>query len=201
MPFLDPEDGADLPDELVDVRPSLALVRRFVETARHCPWFTALGNPPGRTVHTVARRYLDNLGFPDVTLTPLSTWDDATDAAQSLDWDTASWEAEEQLRAALTAEAVDLLGEEALDVALTYVASEVTAPIRLGVDTAAGLWNVRDTGIVNAAAGAAVQACHLAALSLVVGQADPDHPFTAKFELFEAGRWPVGIAGSSFNLF
>ena len=35
---------------------------------------------------------------------------------------------------------------------------------------------------------------------------DPDfeadaHAFAAKFQLFEFGRWPVGVTGSSFNLF
>ena len=51
----------------------------------------------------------------------------------------------------------------------------------------------------------AVEAAHKAALVLIAA-ADPafdadDHPFTAKFRLFEFGRWPVGLIGSSFNLF
>ena len=28
-----------------------------------------------------------------------------------------------------------------------------------------------------------------------------DHPFSLKYQLFESGRWPIGIAGSSFNIF
>ncbi|MEL6363066.1 MAG: hypothetical protein AAFR21_18520, partial [Pseudomonadota bacterium] len=55
------------------------------------------------------------------------------------------------------------------------------------------------------AVGAAVQASHQAALALLAS-ADPDfeaegHPFAAKFQLFEFGRWPVALIGSSFNLF
>jgi hypothetical protein len=31
--------------------------------------------------------------------------------------------------------------------------------------------------------------------------AGEDHAFVYKFRLFERGRWPISIAGASFNLF
>ena len=62
--------------------------------------------------------------------------------------------------------------------------------------------NVADEEILRAAMGAGVQICHLAALVLLSGHEDlEDHPFFHKFRLFEAGHWPIGIAGSSFNIF
>jgi hypothetical protein len=202
MTFEDEPDvtGEEL-DDILEEFPQLSLIRPFVETARKCAWFTGLGTPIGDGVRSKARAYADGLGFPEVELAPLANWEDATDAAVSLDLDTPSWEAEEQLRAGLTMECIDTLGEEAIEVAATYVSSQVTPPITLGARTTADLWSVRDQNLINAAVGAGVQTCHLALLSLLAGQATPDHPFTAKFELFEAGRWPIAITGNSLNLF
>ncbi len=54
--------------------------------------------------------------------------------------------------------------------------------------------------LLKAMVGSAVQACHQAALVLASGTED-DHPFTAKFGLYESGRWPISISGSSFNIY
>ncbi len=201
--FDDADEGPDAETvaDILEAHPGLGLIRPFIAAARNAPWFTALGEPPRRTIRTLAQRYMDGLGFPDITLTPLATWEDAADAAVSLDWDTAAWEAEEGLRAALTTEVLDQIGEDAFEIAMTHLAAEVTPPIRLAAGTNAGLWNMRDIAAINAAVGSAVQTCHLAALTLIAGEADEDHPFMAKLALYEAGRWPVGITGASFNLF
>lgn len=181
--------------------PGLALVKPFARTAARCPWFSALGEVPTDAVRDAARRYMDGLGFPDAEVSRLMTWEDAGNAATIYEMDTASWEAEEQLRAALTGELVDQIGEDTLGMALTYVASQVTPNITARMEAVAALWEVRDAALMNAATGSAVQMCHLAALSLLAGAADAHHPFTAKFELYEAGHWPVGITGLSLNMF
>ncbi len=49
-----------------------------------------------------------------------------------------------------------------------------------------------DPGLAKAAAGAASQACHQAALASLAA-AGPTHAFALKFRLFAAGRWPLGI--------
>jgi hypothetical protein len=59
---------------------------------------------------------------------------------------------------------------------------------------------IADPALARAAAGAATQACYLAALAAAAA-AVPDHPFLAKFRLFEAGRWPLGIVAGRFHLF
>ena len=51
------------------------------------------------------------------------------------------------------------------------------------------------------ATGAAVQTCHQAALLLAAQGGAPDHPFALKLQLFEHGRWPLGIVGMSLNIF
>ena len=65
---------------------------------------------------------------------------------------------------------------------------------------AAGQSGVVDPALVRAAAGAATQASYQAALVLAAGE-DAEHVFAIKYRLFEAGRWPLGIAGMTFNLF
>jgi hypothetical protein len=105
----------------------------------------------------------------------------------------------------LTARALDLLSEEALSIAMTLIADRVSIPAREAMEQASFIWDVEDEAQQQLAVGAAVQAAHQAALVLVAA-ADPafeaeDHPFRAKFRLFEFGRWPVGVIGGSFNLF
>ncbi len=204
-PYTSGEAPAPLSDEdlqdLIEDHPRLTLIRPFVETLRRTAWFRDLGRPPRQTVRDQAQRYLDGLGFPDVHLTPIADWNDAADAATSFDLESPAWEAEEQLRAALTVEAVDVLGEEVAELALTHMAAEAGPPVRSAIAEIAALWDIDDQAVINAAAGSAIQVCHFAGLTLITGRADTDHPFAAKFALFEAGRWPIGIAGSSFNLF
>ncbi len=199
-PEIQPLEAEELED-LISEAPRLGLIRPFIESVRRTAWFADLGTAPRPTVRNHARDYLDGLGFPDAALAPITTWDDAADAAACLDWESPAWEAEEQIRAALTVDATEALGEDILEIAMTHVAAEASAPVRAAIGQAAALWDMRDEAVANAAAGTAIQACHLAALTLLTGQADDGHPFAAKFALFEAGRWPIGIVGLSFNLF
>lgn len=184
-----------------DEDPSLGLVRRFLLTAKTMQWFAAVGQPFDRPLREAARDYLDALGFPGAGIAPVDTWADAADAAETRDFDDPAFEAEEQLRAALTEEAVDMVGEEALEVISTLVAAELGDRIGEAALNAMKIWGKRDRDLVNAAAGAGLAACHQAVLLLVAGRAEEDHPFALKFKLFEAGRWPVGLAGASFHLF
>ena len=53
---------------------------------------------------------------------------------------------------------------------------------------------------MQAAIGAGLQAVHNVVLAMAA-DAGVEHPFLAKFALFAKGRWPIGIAGLSFNMF
>jgi hypothetical protein len=68
------------------------------------------------------------------------------------------------------------------------------------IENIAAIWDVENENLMNAAAGAAVQASHHAALVLAA-DVEEEHPLALKFRLFEMGRWPIGIAGSTFNIF
>ncbi len=180
--------------------PILAGLRSFAEEAANMPWFAKLGRPLDREVRALARSYLDGLGFPDAETARLRDWTEAADAALSLDIDPAHWEAEEGLRASLANDALQILSKDALNIAMTHVSALLGEQIGIAVRNAADFWEVDDEELLNAAAGAALQAAHGAALTLIV-EADDDHPFRRKFALFTRGRWPIGIAGLTLNIF
>lgn len=185
--------------------PGLRALTRFARSLDHLPWFANLGEPLTPGARAVADKYLDLLGFSHADVAILVDWDDAAAAAESLDWQTEAWEAEELLRSDLTGRALEILSEEALQIGMTMIADKVSAPAKEAMEQAAYIWDMDDEPSRNLAVGSAVQAAHGAALALIAAS-DPDfeaeaHAFAAKFQLFEFGRWPVGITGSSFNLF
>jgi len=197
----DDELGEDEGEEaLPEDFPTLAAVARFTRAIPRVPWFAAVGQPLGEAERGDAVAYLSALGFPHAHVAAVATWDEAGEAASNPEWDSAWWEAEEQLRAGLSAEAVDLVGEAEVMAALNHVGASAFQVVGEAAAEALAAAGVVDQELALAAAGAAVQACHQAALVLVAG-AEEDHPFALKFRLFEAGRWPLGVAGSSFNLF
>lgn len=194
MPPLDElEEDDPLPE-------GLDLLGRFARGVARVPWFAHVGARFDAGLKRDAAAYLDALGFPDVALTRLATWADAAAAAETLDWDSPAWEAEEQLRAALSTEAEARFGEEALAIALAHIGARAARAAEIGVTRAAALGDVHDEGLLTAATGAAVQAAHQAALLLAAG-GETNHPLAIKFRLFQQGRWPIGIAGLSFNVF
>ncbi len=196
-------------DQLDALERELPALRRLAAFARGLsgiPWFANLGEGLTPGARAAAEAYADGLGFPDAAIGVLIEWEDAAAAAESLDWQSSAWEAEELLRADLTLRAGEILSEEALNLAMTLIADRVVEPAREGMQQAASLSDVEDEQLERLAVGSAVQAAHQAALVLAAAAADPEfdaehHPFTAKFQLFEFGRWPVGVAGQTFNLF
>ena len=185
--------------------PGLGVLSRFARSVANIPWFANLGEPLTPGARAAAEKYLEGLGFSHADVAILVDWEDAAAAAESLDWQSAAWEAEELLRADLTALALEQLSEQALQISMTMIADKVAGPAKEAMEQAAFIWDMEDEASKTLAVGSAVQAAHGAALALLAAS-DPEfdadtHPFAAKFQLFEFGRWPVGVAGSSFNLF
>lgn len=187
-------------EELSLEMPALALLRDFGRQLSDIAWFGELGTPLDQETRNLAQDYLAGLGFPDAGVAKLSNWDDATIAAESGDWNSAGWEAEESLRASLSADLLEVLSEEAFEIGFTYVAAQADEAVRNAAETTAHHWDVEDMEVAIAAAGAAMQAVHGAAIAIAAG-ADDNHPFLLRFRLFERGRWPIGLAGLTFNIF
>jgi hypothetical protein len=178
----------------------LVAVERLGARLAAVPWFTHVGQsllPPERTF---ARAYLDALGFADADLVPVRDWEEAAAAAENPGFDSAWWDAEEQLRAALTAEALMLIDERELNLALTRLAERAAAAAKRAAQEAESRGELADEALLHAAVGAAVQAAHQRALCEAAG-AEADHAFRPKFALFESGRWPVTVVGTTFHLF
>ncbi len=184
--------------------PGLTRVGRFVQSLARIPWFANLGEPLTPGAREAGRIYADGLGFPDAEIAVVPSWEDAAAAAENLDWNAPGWEAEELLRADVTGRAYEQMSEEALKFSLAAASDSVSDAAAAAVEEAASLLDIADEEVRQLAVGAAVQAAHQALLATIIAEDDPDegmHPFLAKFQLFEFGRWPVGIAGQTLNLF
>lgn len=186
--------------ELFEESPGLKAVAPFLKLATSVHWFRALGEDADRRTVDIARAYADALGFPEADPAFLADWEEAADAAENTEINSPAWEAEEQLRAALTDDALDVLDEQTLEMVMTHVATETSEAIEQAAMEAAQELRIFDEEFVRAVSGAAVQAVYQATLAAITG-AEEDHPFVLRFQLFEKGRWPIGVIGNSFLIF
>ncbi len=192
------DDFNDDPD--LEDYPTLVSVVRFNKLLPSVNWFRSVGLPMGAATMRTAEFYVETLGFPGTFIAPIDTWEDAAYAAANPDWNSDWWEAEEQMRVSLTAAALELVSEEDLTAALTHIAATASPLIQNAVENLAEDEGIEDQELIRAAIGSGIQTCHQAALVLAAGEEDT-HPFALKYKLFELGRWPIAITGSSFNLF
>lgn len=201
MDFDQDDKEPDYPRLLEEI-PLLYRVRAFADSLNANTWFSRLGEPLDEREQHLARIYLDGLGFPEAEPAVLTSWDEAAGAAETLDRDPVAWEAEEMLRTSLAAQALERLDEQAVATALAMVAQKTGDTARDAVEDAAAIADVEDMDLVHAAAGALAQAANGAALVVMTEAEDDDdpHPFLARWRLFARGRWPVGLAGSTFNI-
>ncbi len=196
----DPEDFDD--PETLDLEdfPTLQAVARFAQAVPHVPWFLHLGEPLTPEALGIAADYALALGFPHCSIARVRDWAEAGDAAESPGIDDVSWEIEEQLTASLMDQALDVVGEDELSAALTHVSATAGDAAKMAIEEAAALAGHSDPALLDAAAGAATKACYQAAL-LLAGGGDEEHAVALKYRVFEAGHWPIGIIGSTFNIF
>lgn len=179
---------------------SLEAVAALARRAAAAAWFSAVGEPLTASDRADAEAYLRALGRAGTAIAGVADWPHAKALADAPDWDPAWWDAEERLRAALLEAAGARHGRAPLLAALTHATQIASDPAH--GRAAQGLMRARvaDEALARAAAGAATQACYLAALAAAAA-APADHAFHAKFRLFEAGRWPLGIVGERFHVF
>ena len=118
---------------------------------------------------------------------------------KSPDWSTAWWEREESLRQALLAATEKRYPERALWTALTELTTESGDLVHGKAATAAARTGDAARASIHVAAGAASHAVYHLALVRISGSNAP--LFESKFRLFAAGRWPLGVVGSSLVVF
>lgn len=187
-------------EELLEEFPNLKTVAPLVAFASDLRWFRGVGEDPDISIVDKARTYAEALGFPYVEPAFLGDWYEAADAAENTEFNSPAWEAEEQLRAALTTDVLSVIDEPTFEMVMSYIAQSVVPHIEEAAKEAAEFLRIDDESFVLAVSGAAAQALHQAALVGLAGE-EEDHPLALRFQLFEKGRWPIGIIGNSFLIF
>ncbi|MBM3535247.1 MAG: hypothetical protein FJX60_19685 [Alphaproteobacteria bacterium] len=171
----------------------LARVEAFAASIPETPWFARVGQGVSEGDRDTHDAYVAALGLDTGSIASVSGWRDAARVSSDPAWDRRWWEAEARERKRLQARAEERHGPETTLKALTKVAEAALVPTRAAADAAG------DEALSRVAAGAAAQACHLAALALAAGR--PTHGFLAKHRLFADGRWPLGRIGEQWYLF
>jgi hypothetical protein len=182
----------------------LTIMARFARNVIDVPWFSRLGEPLSADDLAAAEAYLVAAGFPDAAVAAVETWEEAEMVAENPAWNTDWWETEEQLKAGLTEQALQHVHEMELANALNHLSAQCAGVALEAIGNVAidaGFTPQSDEeSFLTAAAGWAVAGAYQASLVLAAG-ADEDHPFAIKFRLFEQGRLPLGIAGTTFSIF
>jgi hypothetical protein len=178
----------------------LSAMARFARTVTEYEWFTRVGGPLTEADRDASFAYLSAVGFPDARISAVSGWEEAAGLAENPEWNTDWWEVEEQLRSGLVTQALEEVDETELTQALQHISAQAAGAATDAANAAAEAAAFDDAEFIQAATGAVVAASYTAGLVLAAGVED-DHPLALKFALLEAGRFPLGIAGSTFSLF
>lgn len=193
------EDGEELAtDSPLYLR--LNTMARFARTVTEYDWFSRVGGPLTEADLDMSLAYLSAVGFPDARVSAVTGWEEAAGLAETPEWNSDWWDAEEQLRSGLVAQAIEEVGEMELTQALNHIAAQAAGAATEAAQAAADAAGFDDAEFVQAAAGAAVAASYTAGLVLAAGT-DDDHPFALKFALLETGRFSLGVIGTTFSVF
>jgi hypothetical protein len=178
----------------------LLRVRGFVQEIRRASWFAACGEKLVAGEIDEASGYLAGMGLEPCEIVAVASWPDAAATTRRPDWSTAWWDAEERERGRLLDLARTEHGERPLMLALTAATQAASDVVMGAAAVAAGRAGIADETLHRVAAGAATQACYQAALAIAAGAGEA-HGFAAKFRLFAARRWPLGIVAGRFFVF
>ncbi|MEE2995922.1 MAG: hypothetical protein VX700_02160 [Pseudomonadota bacterium] len=106
----------------------------------------------------------------------------------SIDW----WKTEEIIAGELRCDAMDALGSGPVNTYLSAISLAASDRLQSAASNALAKVGISDVGLSKSAAGSAAVAVNHAALALAAG-CTGDHAFAAKYRLFQAGRWPLGV--------
>lgn len=167
------------------------ILAAFLAEMNRIPWFSSCGTPLNAAETKTAASYVAALGLGELAVAGVADWRGAQALAQRPDWSRAWWDAEIKAEKNLHRQGTRHFGKDDFLTALTAV-TEAASSIHDAAVAVLARAHLRDQGLAKAAAGAASQACHQAALAYLAS-AGESHPFALKFHLFSGGRWPLGI--------
>ncbi|MCF6292838.1 MAG: hypothetical protein L3J04_05525 [Robiginitomaculum sp.] len=188
---------------LLDEIPHLLRAKAFADSLSATPLFSRIGIQLDDTDRELATLYAQNLGFSHVFPARLLHLSEAIGAAEANDYDPEAWGCEEQLRASLHGQALLSTSEEGASALLQLVASEVSQIAKDSAEETFSHSSQVNEAAINCIIGHVAQSAHCMTLAILSNTDidDPDHPFILRWSLFNRGRWPVGIIGSSYNLY
>jgi len=166
-------------------------LRAAVRTAS---WFAALGEPLTEDDLADARAYA-----AATVIELVKSWPAAEAFLKSPDTSLDWWNREEELRKSLLAVARTRYPERALWTHLTDLTTEAGDLVHGLAARAAARMGGAQPASIHVAAGAASQAVYQLAVARLAG--NEASPFESKFQLFAAGRWPLGVVGSKLIVF
>jgi hypothetical protein len=166
---------------------------------RAAAWFAALGEPLTDGDRADADAYAKALGLGTLVLGQARNWPEAERVLKAPDWSPTWWNREEAQRRPLLAKAETRYPERALWTSLTELTTELGDVVHGKAGIAAARMGGAAKASIHVAAGAAAQAAYQLALARLAE--DAASPFESKFRLFAAGRWPLGVVGSTLILF
>ena len=166
---------------------------------RAAAWFAALGEPLTDGDRADADAYARSLDLGTLLLGQARDWPEAERVLKAPDWSPIWWDREEAQRRQLLAEAEARYPERTLWTALTELTTEVGDTVHGKAGVAAARMGGAAKASVHVAAGAAAQAAYQLALARLAE--DAASPFESKFRLFAAGRWPLGVVGTTLIVF
>lgn len=176
-----------------------ALLDQVALEVRAAAWFAALGETLTDSDRADANGYATALGLATRDIARARTWPEAEQHLKTPDWSKTWWEREEALRRTLIAGAEASYPERELWAALTELTTEAGDLVHGKAAQAAARVGSAAAASIHVAAGAASQAVYQLALARLAE--DAASPFESKFRLYAAGRWPLGVVGSTLVLF
>ncbi|WND03457.1 hypothetical protein QGN29_03610 [Temperatibacter marinus] len=186
--------------DLIEDLPTLKMVPSFIEVIRHIPWFRTVGEQPSEAICTAADDYAASLGFPEAYAHFVPDWEEAAYALEANNYNSPGWEAEEQERASLTDRVLSVLDDQTFEMVFSHIASETIPVVEEYAEEVRDELLIMDEEFVVAVTGLAAQAIHQAALVMLTAE-DEEHPLSKRIKLFELGRIPIGIQGTSFAIY
>ncbi|SEO51987.1 hypothetical protein SAMN02990966_02161 [Rhodospirillales bacterium URHD0017] len=177
----------------------IALLRGVMDEVKAAAWFAALGEPLTDGDRNDATAYATALGVGPLRVVQAHDWPEAERVLKAPDWSPVWWDREEELRRRLLAAADARYPERELWTALTELTTDAGEIVHGKAATAASRMGSAAKASIHVAAGAAAQAVYQLALARFAE--DAASPFESKFRLFAAGRWPLGVVGSTLVVF
>lgn len=169
------------------------------EEARAAAWFAALGAPLDQRALGEAKSYGAALDLGPLAVEQARDWPQAEAILKAPNWEPRWWDREEALRRSLLAEVGRRYPERVPWRQLSELTSDTADLVYAKAQAAAARAGNAAATSIHVAAGAASQAIYQLGVARLAGC--ETSLFNAKFRLFTAGHWPLGVVGPNLLVF